>query len=405
MVEPNKNSSLDDVQSSTPDSRRQPDYRPDHELPAPDPVTLIDHKQPRFLYAGDDITEDKKSLVVKRSHSLLKWLLAGFFVFVVAFVALVAVGYTWYQQELSPVSSDTSKRIRVKIVTGSSAKIGERLQELGVIRNKTAFAIYTKLSNTENSLKEGTYSLQPSLSTSAIVNHLVVGKQDTFNVTLLPGDTLTAIRKKLINLNYTESEVDMALGKTYKHPLFATKPPGTDLEGYLFGETIEFDSSASAEDILNKFFDEFEAVVTENDLVNGFKKQGLSLYEGITLASIIQREVYTQDMPQVARVFLNRMKIGMTLGSDVTYQYIADKTGQERSPNLDSPYNTRKYPGLPPGPIASPGKAALLSVVHPASNDYLFFLSGDDGKTYYAKTDAEHQQNIVNYCQKKCSVN
>ena len=95
----------------------------------------------------------------------------------------------------------------------------------------------------------------------------------------------------------------------------------------------------------------------------------------------------------------------MVLGSDVTYQYIADKTGVTRDPGLDSPYNTRRYPGLTPTPIASPGKAALLAVANPAAGDYIYFLSGDDDVTYFAHTYAEHERNIVDYCQKKCSVN
>jgi UPF0755 protein len=97
------------------------------------------------------------------------------------------------------------------------------------------------------------------------------------------------------------------------------------------------------------------------------------------------------------------MAIGMTLGSDVTYQYAAKKLGVAPNPGLESPYNTRIHAGLPPGPIASPGKSALLAVANPASNDYLFFLAGDDNVMHYAKTDAEHQRNIVQYCQKKCS--
>jgi UPF0755 protein len=94
----------------------------------------------------------------------------------------------------------------------------------------------------------------------------------------------------------------------------------------------------------------------------------------------------------------------MTLGSDVTYQYAAKKLGVAPHPGLDSPYNTRIHAGLPPGPIATPGKTALIAVANPSDNDYLFFLSGDDNVMYYAKTDAEHQRNIVLHCQKKCAI-
>src|SRR5207248_2549788 len=102
-----------------------------------------------------------------------------------------------------------------------------------------------------------------------------------------------------------------------------------------------------------------------------FQKQGLNLYQGITLASIIQREVPgAADQKQVAQVFLTRLGMEMPLGSDVTYQYAAKKMGVTPSPDLDSPYNTRKYPGLPPGPIASPGLTALQAVANPAAGNY-----------------------------------
>ena len=98
------------------------------------------------------------------------------------------------------------------------------------------------------------------------------------------------------------------------------------------------------------------------------------------------------------------MKIGMNLGSDVTYQYAAKLLGVAPDPKLNSPYNTRIHAGLPPGPIATPGKTALQAVANPGNNDYLFFLAGDDNVMHYAKTDAEHQRNIVQYCRVKCAT-
>jgi len=387
----------------------QPDYRPDHELPSPSPQSLL----------GDGghidmrITDNSESSLAKKPRSLSR-IIASIIAAIIAVIVSVAIAsYIWYQQELAPVTSDTSKHVRLTIVAGSSPSIiGDQLKSAGVIRSKLAFTIYTKLSGTENSLKAGVYSLQPSVSTPAIIDHLVTGKQDTFQLTFLPGDTLANNRQRIIDLGYSATEVDAALNKTYSRPLFAGKPIGTDLEGYIFGDTYEFDVSATPESILNRTFDEYEDAINENDLVNGFKKQGLTLYQGITLASIVQREVTnstpskpSDDQRQVTRVFLNRIAAGMTLGSDVTYQYAAKKMGVDPTPTLDSPYNTRIHTGLPPGPIAVPGVGALVAVATPAANSYLFFLSGDDNVTYFAKTDAEHQQNIVQHCQKKCQIN
>lgn len=422
--------------------RLHPDYRPDHELPAPkhrdliaahepeitlptaapQPVPAPSTKQPvatdKTAAASAQELSDKLDIDKIEDHVPAPkkpkkvWLIV-LIAFVVVVIAVVGAVYSWYQSELAPVSADTTKHVRVTIDSGTTpVAIAEQLEVSGVIKSKLAFTVYTKLSRTENNLKAGTYNLQPSLSTPAIVDHLVAGKQDTFSVTFLPGDTLASNRQKLIDLGYEAADVDAALKKTYNRPLFASKPASADLEGYIFGDTYEFDASSTPETIINRTFDEYEDVITKENLVSGFKKQGLTLFQGITLASIVQREVTNpapskpnDDQRQVARVFMNRMAAGMTLGSDVTYQYAAKKLGVAPTPTLDSPYNTRIHTGLPPGPIAVPGVGALMAVANPASNDYLFFLSGDDDVTYFAKTDAGHQQNITQHCQKKCLIN
>jgi UPF0755 protein len=228
----------------------------------------------------------------------------------------------------------------------------------------------------------------------------------------LPGATLKQDRQVLVDAGFATSEIDAAFSKTYDSPLFNSKPAGSDLEGYIYGQTYRFNGGDTAEAVLQRTFDEFAKVIQANNLEAGFRQQGLTLYQGITLASIVQREVGTphgsdepsSDQKQVAQVFYSRLATSMMLGSDVTYQYAADKLGVARDVNLDSPYNTRRYTGLPPGPIASPGLTALKAVAAPASGDYLFFLSGDDGLTYFARTEAEHQANIKDHCAVKCSA-
>lgn len=339
------------------------------------------------------------------------------FMIILSTIVLVAVMifgglYSWYQSQLSPVTADTTKHVRLTIKPGMTpAEIANLLEKSSVIRSSLAFTIYTKLSGTENNLKAGAYDLHPSRSTPAIVDHLVEGKSDTFRVTFLPGDTVANGKKVLLSLDFTQAQIDSAFSKDYTSPLFDGKPAGMGLEGYLYGETIEFRSDSSVSDVLQRFFDEFEKFVIDNNLVSAFKKQGLNLYQGITLASIVQRETAgdgsgqaTNDQRQVARVFLNRMKAGMNLGSDVTYQYAAKIMGVQPDPKLDSPYNTRIHAGLPPGPIATPGNSSLLAVANPGKNNYLFFLSGDDEKMHYATTDEQHQQNVADFCHTKCSI-
>lgn len=325
---------------------------------------------------------------------------------VIAVVLLLALGgFIWYQTELRPVGSNKTDLIKVTIESGTSPNdIAKQLKDSGVIRNQQVFSIYTRITHTQNKLQAGTYRLSPGESTPEIVKHLVDGNVDSFSVRFLPGATLAENRQVLIKAGYSAGDVDAALAGTYDSPLFDTKPSGQDLEGYIYGETYNFSSNATVEDILNRTFAQYEQVIQDNDLVAQFKAHGLTLYQGITLASIVQREAVKGSEGQIAQVFYSRLAANMPLGSDVTYQYIADKTGVPRDPNLDSPYNTRIHTGLPPGPIAVPGLAALLAVAHPAAGDYLFFLSGDDNVTYYAHTLAEHEANIKAHCQIKCST-
>lgn len=347
---------------------------------------------------------DQNTLELKRSAN--KWWLRGVFS-LLGLALLMSLGtWLWYQSALQPVEAGSNQLVDVTIEQGTDAAgLAELLKEKEVIRSPLAFQWYVKLHGVSNSLQAGPYKLSRGSSVPTIVESITSGKTDTFSLTFLPGDTLEKHREMLLQAGYTKAEVDTALAKKYNHPVFASKPASADLEGYIYGETYEFAANATVEDVLIRTFDQLYGVVQENNLRALYKKQGLSLYEGITLASIIQREVITKaDQAQVAQVFLLRLKKDMQLGSDVTYQYIADKTGQARDPALDSPYNTRRYAGLPPGPIASPGEGALLAVANPAKGDYLYFLSGDDDKTYFARTNAEHEQNIRDHCQKKCLI-
>ncbi|MEI7539676.1 MAG: endolytic transglycosylase MltG [Candidatus Saccharibacteria bacterium] len=330
--------------------------------------------------------------------------------------ALVSA-FLWYNVQLGAVGNKNSPMQKITIVSGSaSSQVGKLLEGKSIIRSSVVFDIYVRLSGKNNELKAGTYRLSPGETLPQIVGHLVNGSVDTFSVTFYPGATLVDnvtkdktkkqdVTTVLENAGYSDDEITTALGQTYTSPLFTGKPASADLEGYVYGETYNFNAGATVHEILQRTFDEFYNKIQSNNLIAGFTSHDLSLYQAITLASIIQREDSdSSTQKQVAQVFYSRLSSGMVLGSDVTYQYIADKTGLVRSPNLDSPYNTRRYPGLTPGPIAVPGLSALEAVAHPANGDYLYFLSGDDGTMYFAKTDAEHEANIAAHCKVKCST-
>lgn len=347
---------------------------------------------------------DSPSLLAQPKHrsgkKILLWVFGS-----LGTLLLMCIGvFAWYTAQLQPLAPGSVGKISADIAAGSSpAQIGLLLEEKKIIRSHIAFDIYTRLSGTQSALQAGLYSLSPSESTEQIVAHLTEGRTDEVAITFLPGATVAENKAVLLKAGYAETEIDAALGKTYDHPLFTDKPASADLEGYIFGETYHFDGNATVEQILVRTFDEYYEAIKDNNLIESFRARGLNLYEGITLASIIQREVPgADDQKQVAQVFFTRLAREMVLGSDVTYQYAAKKLGVTPSPSLESPYNTRRYPGLPPGPIAVPGLSALWAVAAPATGDFLYFLSGDDNKTYFSHTNEEHEAAIRDHCQVKC---
>jgi len=377
---------------------------------------IINHKQ-------QPINGQPSGLKISQKRSMQKVVRRALVVVLVVISGIITTGLIWYNIQLSPVGSDISHLTKITVAPGStSTQIGKELKKQSIIRSATAFDIYVRLSCKNKVLQAGTYRLSPAEPVAKIVEHFVNGSVDKFTITFYPGATLTDNTNKpaskkldvtsvLRRAGFSDSEIKTALQQQYDGPLFSAKPLDANLEGYIYGETYNFNAGSSVDEILKGTFKEFYAKIQENNLVKGFSDHGLNLYQGITLASIVQREIISPlgqqpsaDQTQAAQVFYSRLSLGMPLGSDVTYQYIADKTGLARDPNLDSAYNTRNSTGLPPGPIAVPGITALLAVAHPANSDYLYFLSGDDDVTYFAKTNAEHEANITKHCKIKCSA-
>lgn len=342
-------------------------------------------------------------------------LLCLFLIFVVLGVAAVI----WYRKSITPIVANCGEAdcsiIEFEIREGQTSKdIAQALEEQGIIRSSLAYQIFMKLEGKAFIAQTGVYSLSKDMSIQKIIENFNAGPDSqTFTITFLPGGTLSAARARLKEKGYKDEEITAAFNKQYDHAILKTKPADASLEGYIYGETYEFFVGASVEEILERTFDQLEMEVKENNLEEAFKQQGLTLHEGIVLASVVQREsgVLPDDMAMVAQVFLKRLAIDVPLGSDAIIAYYADqqvenrdKTDMSYLETTPCPWNSRRCTGLPPTAISSPGAGALNAVAHPANTDYLYFLTGDDGKMYYGKTEAEHEQNKVNYCQKLCLI-
>ena len=239
-----------------------------------------------------------------------------------------------------------------------------------------------------------------------------LNSEGVFNFTILPGETIYDIKQKLINVGYSTTEVEQALNGSYDYTFLRERPAGATLEGYLYGETHEFYKDTPVREIIDTYLKGMEQIIKNNNLEARYAARGLSLFEGITLASVVQKESVDAEMPTVAQVFLTRLDNGMALGSDVTVSYAIDTIDPDRQVyndnnaalTVDSCYNTRLYRGLPCGPISNPGLSALLAVAEPTDTSYLYFLTGDDGLMYYSYTEDEHIQNTYSHCQNLCSV-
>lgn len=333
----------------------------------------------------------------------------------------IVIAIIWYNINISPVSTAAACRnyttactkLDFKVAPGDTASIiAKNLESNNIIRSQLAFSIYLKISGQGAALKAGIHSLDSAMSVSDIALALTKAtNKNVFSFTILPGETIFDIKKKLQSHGYGTMEIEQAFSAHYDHPILRTKPADASLEGYLFGETYEFFSDETVENIIKRTLDQTNKFVNENDLENRFKSRGLTLHQGLILASIIQKETKS-DHPIIAQIFEKRFKANDRLGSDVTVSYALELLDPKRETYrtnaeklaIDSPFNTRKHPGLPPYPISSPGAESLRAVAQPADTDYYYFLTGDDGKMYYGKTDAEHNYNIRQFCQKLCAV-
>lgn len=411
-----------------------------------------DNQNPASNFAKEEeVASSKSSKKQPKKKSFMKKIIIAL-VILLSIAGLGVFGaYTWYEKQLaapknfsckfnSPAAAATSEGSeenpdchyqKFEIKTNQTiGDIAENLKKAGLIRSDFAFKTYLKLSSKSAKIKAGTYSLRANLSAKEIVEQMEKGvaSSEVFNLTVLPGETLKEIKQKLIKLGYLSEQIDTALLKKYDSPVLKglydnegkltnpAQPANVALEGYLYGETYQFYKGETVEHIFETMINQLNSVIVANNIEEKFQKRGFSLREGLILASIIQKEAHSEDMPGVSMVFQNRLKVGMTLGSDVTATYAADLVNPNRDRNdpnnnlrvleTDNLYNTRKHTGLTPGPICSPGITAILAVAEPDENkrSMRYFLTGDDGKMYYSVTDTEHTQKIRDYCQKLCSV-
>jgi UPF0755 protein len=344
------------------------------------------------------------SLKSKHRRGGMVWIVVVGLIIASLSVAAWSVQQT-YNNAIQPLAPGVQKTSIVTIKTGSSVhEIALDLSQKQIIKKSWAFEWYIRSRNVRDKLQAGSFSFKPSMSVPQIVDVITGGKVATDLFTILPAQRLDQVQASFVKAGYTQAAVDAAFmtDQYSTHPALTDKPKGASLEGYLYPESFQKTADTTPQTIIKASLDEMAKALSP-EVRAGITKQGLTVHQGVILASIVEKEVSsTADRAKVVQVFLKRIKLNMQLGSDVTAYYGADVAGMAHSVLSDTVYNTRLHNGLPPGPIGNVSSSSLKAVASPAPTDYLFFVAGDDGVTYFSNTVKEHEALTAQHCQKLC---
>ena len=312
-------------------------------------------------------------------------------IFLTVCVCIITAGFFWYKEATSPVNAiDPTTKIFV-IKKGLAIRtLATELKNEGLIRDPLAFFILVKTKGVEKSIQAGDFKLSTAMSAEEVLDQLQHGTIDVW-VTILEG--------------WRNEEIALELARELAIP--EQEFLAHAQEGYMFPDTYLFPRQASASAVAAKMHATFDKKVLE-PYQDEISNNEMSLDEIVTLASLIEREsVSDHDRPIVASVLLNRLAIGMKLDVDATVQYALGYQTDEKDwwkksllysdLEFNSPYNTYKYAGFPPGPIANPGLSAIKAVLYPAETDYYYYIHDKNGTIYPARNLDEHQQNISTY--------
>jgi len=300
---------------------------------------------------------------------------------------------------VNPVSHET---ITYKVEKGwGNDDIAKDLKNLGMIRSSYFFQFYTILSFNHKELKAGRYMISKDMSIHKIAKKMSKGDVLRDRFVIYEGWNVSDIGKYFESRDLCTKEefkeiAEQDYSKEYK--FLIDKPENVGIEGYLFPDTYEVAEGQSCQDIIKKMLVNFGEKLNP-EIIAKIQSQQKTIFEVITIASLLEKEVKTlEDKKIVSGILQKRLDIGMPLQLDATVNYITGKNDPSvsiKSTQIDSPYNTYKYPGLPKGPISNPGLDSIIASLEPTESDYLYYLS--NGKTFFAKTFQEHVANKEKY--------
>ena len=323
--------------------------------------------------------------------------------FTAIFLSIVYLKYVSYIE--NPVDENSEETISFQIKKGSTAKeIGKNLKEKNLIKNQTAFYLYTKFNNLGEKIIAGRFLLSKNMNVKKILTAITDPSQAEFIITIQEGITLKDIDQKLVDLTLINPGKFLKAVKDFngwQYYQFLDKKIletlASPLEGYIYPDTYFLDpADFKPEDLIYLTLDNFEKKITE--LPKSQSKY--SFHQIITMASIIENEVRSfSDRKMVSGILWKRLENAWPLGADATLLYITnDRKITSEDLEIDSPYNTRKYAGLPPGPVSNPSIESITAAIFPEQSNYWFYLTTlDTGEVIYAETNEEHNANRKKY--------
>ena len=319
-------------------------------------------------------------------------------------LAVAAIGWWFAERRLAePYKGYEGDEAFVEVVPGEgTVAIGRKLAAAGVVPDEWTFRAALWRSGAARRLKAGEYRFDRPLGTREVVERLARGDVYVRSVTFREGLTIREMARIYEEQGFgPAAEFRRAAGRAALiHDL---DPEARDLEGYLFPDTYALPRRASVENLVERMVAGFRRVFTE-ELQEAARAQGFTVRQATSLAALVEKETAKpEERPIVAGVYRQRLRIRMPLQADPTVIYALVAAGRfdgnltREGLQVDSRYNTYRYPGLPPGPIAAPGRGSLEAAVRPADVDYLYFVSRNDGSHVFARTLDEHNRNVFRY--------
>jgi UPF0755 protein len=322
---------------------------------------------------------------------------------VVGFLILAGFSVLWVQRQINP-PGDSGPAVRLTVEPGmSTADIGALLEREGIIASADVFKFYTRLTGL-GSIEAGDYSLEKKADMSDVVKVLEGGaaKAEDERVTVPEGLTLAQMAEVIGQMPGRSADkfLEVASSGTIRSQY---QPPGTNsLEGLILPETYFVTKGDDEAKILRKMVDTFDEVASELNLSGAAARFGLTPYQAVVVASMVEREARVdEDRGKVARVIYNRLERRMPLQIDATVLYALGKEQESvsfKDREVESPYNTYRIPGLPPGPIASPGRKSLEATAAPTAGNWIYYVLTDPSGKHSFTADDREFQNLVNQC-------